>query len=103
MTGFVVSGRGRLARPPTLGSIHATYYTDLWLLDDHDEYPVVVWFHVYGETAKLIHEHLQKGDSVTLKAMARRNFGKLRLRHVRRNYLLVVTEIEIDDKVFVTE
>jgi hypothetical protein len=100
MSGFVVTGRGKLMRDPMTVSAADSEFAKFCLMNAGECY-VEIWFHAAGKLGRWIEKKLREDDEVVVRAHVCPKAGKLRYLRSSGEYVYLVKAIDFKGTVFV--
>ena len=101
MSGFVVTGKGRLTRDPMWVTAADSEFVKICVMNA-DAFYVELWFHASGELGAVISSvRPRQGTEVAVKAEVHPKDGKLRYLRSSGLHVFLITEIEVNGKTLV--
>jgi hypothetical protein len=90
MSGFIVTGKGRLTRNPMTVTAADAEFAKICLMNA-DMFYVEMWLHAAGKLGTLISESLTAGTEVSVKAEIHPKAGKLRYLRSPGEHVFLIT------------
>lgn len=100
MSGFTVTGKGKLTRNPMTVTAADAEFAKLCLMNA-DVFYAELWLHAGGRLGAWIAENLTAGTEIGVKAQIHPKSGKLRYLRSSHEHVLLITEMEVDGTTFV--